>query len=209
MQSTLNALVILAVTTLPETNALSLDSQAEAAVGWGNDWRSGEVMTWETYKYGKFIAKIKGDDKKGTCTSFFTFWKGDSTEDWSYYGWSELDVELVPSDNDGTFSTNIIWSNMSQNHDTLDLSIADPQDDWHTYEMQWTPDYVKWLYDGEIVRSVENDASVEWLHDREQHLMMNFWIPAWENWNRDFDPVEFPWYARYDFVEVWDYVPPE
>jgi len=75
--------------------------------------------------------------------------------------------------------------------------------------MLWTPDYVKWMYDGEIVRSVSNDPSVEWLHDREQHLMMNFWIPAWENWNRDFDPVDFPWYAKYDFVEVWDYVPPE
>jgi hypothetical protein len=126
MQNKLNALAILVAVKLDETNALSLDSQAEAAVEWGNEWRSGEVMTWETYKYGKFIAKIMGDDKKGTCTSFFTFWKGDSTEEWSYYGWSELDVELVPSDRDGTFSTNIIWSNMSQNHDTLDLSIADP-----------------------------------------------------------------------------------
>jgi len=35
-------------------------------------------MTHDTYKYGKFIAKIKGDDMPGTITSFFTFWKGDA-----------------------------------------------------------------------------------------------------------------------------------
>ena len=75
----------------------------------GKEWRSGEVMTHETYKYGKFIAKIKGDDKLGTCTSFFTFWKGDSSESWNRGGWSEIDVEIVPSANSGTFSTNIIW----------------------------------------------------------------------------------------------------
>jgi hypothetical protein len=76
----------------------------------GKEWKSGEVMTYETYKYGKFIAKIKGDDKLGTCTSFFTFWKGDSSERWHMGGWSEIDgVEFVPSDPAGTYSTNIIW----------------------------------------------------------------------------------------------------
>jgi hypothetical protein len=48
MQNKLNGLAILAVVKLDETNALSLDSKAEAAVEWGNEWRSGEVMTWET-----------------------------------------------------------------------------------------------------------------------------------------------------------------
>jgi len=39
--------------------------------------------------------------------------------------------------------------------------------------------------------------------------MMNFWIPNFHDWNVDFQPDEMPWYARYDYVEVWDYVPPE
>jgi beta-glucanase (GH16 family) len=77
-----------------------------------NKWISGEVMTHETYRYGKFVARIRGDDELGTITSLFTFWKGDTSERWSYGGWSELDVELVPSEKDGTYNTNIIWSNM-------------------------------------------------------------------------------------------------
>jgi hypothetical protein len=46
---------------------------------------------------------------------------------------------------------------------------------------------------------------------RPQHLMMNFWVadfPASVNeWAEDFDPAGMPWYARYDFVEYWEYVP--
>jgi len=52
---------------------------------------------------------VKGDDKLGTITSLFTFWKGDSSENWSTRGWSEIDIEIVPSERWGAFYTNIIW----------------------------------------------------------------------------------------------------
>lgn len=39
--------------------------------------------------------------------------------------------------------------------------------------------------------------------------MMNFWLPNFDKWSRGFDPVEMPWYARYDYVEYWEYVPPQ
>ena len=36
-------------------------------------------------------------------------------------------------------------------------------------------------------------------------LMMNFWTPCWSPWNDYFDDAAMPWYAKYDFVEVYDY----
>jgi len=40
--------------------------------------------------------------------------------------------------------------------------------------------------------------------------MMNFWIPyGIADWSDHFDDFGMPWYARYDFVEFWEYVPPE
>jgi beta-glucanase (GH16 family) len=30
---------------------------------------------------------------------------------------------------------------------------TNPKDDWHDYELHWTPDYVRWFYDGIMVRS--------------------------------------------------------
>ena len=79
--------------------AILLVSLAEA------NYRSGEVRTLETFKYGRFSTRMQGADKKGTVTSFFTYWDG---PDWTRHGWNELDVELVPSMTD-SMSTNIIW----------------------------------------------------------------------------------------------------
>jgi len=53
---------------------------------------------------------MKGDDKLGTCTSFFTFWKPTEDDPWDTAKWSEIDIELVPSAYYGTYSTNIIWA---------------------------------------------------------------------------------------------------
>ena len=36
---------------------------------------------------------------------------------------------------------------------------------------------------------------------------MNFWVPGFSDWNEGFDPIDMPWYARYDWVEFWEYVP--
>lgn len=36
---------------------------------------------------------------------------------------------------------------------------------------------------------------------------MNFWVPRFSDWNEGFDPTDMPWYARYDWVEFWEYVP--
>jgi len=79
----------------------------------GKAYKSGEVRTHEAFKYGKFITRLQAANEPGTVTSFFTFWKGAETgssdEEWSKAGWSEIDMELVPSAHHGTFSTNIIY----------------------------------------------------------------------------------------------------
>ena len=66
-------------------------------------------MTHETFTYGKFIAKMKTDDKRGTCSSFFTFWKGTDEEPWHTGGWSQITLDLAPSEPQGTYNASITW----------------------------------------------------------------------------------------------------
>jgi len=63
-------------------------------------------------------------------------------------------------------------------------SVANPRDDWATYEFQWTPDYVSWMYNGEEIRKswASDDPAVGWMRQRDQTLMMNFWIPNFNAW---------------------------
>lgn len=34
---------------------------------------------------------------------------------------------------------------------------------------------------------------------------MNFWTPTFHSWGKGFDPADMPWYALYDYVEVFTY----
>ena len=40
------------------------------------NYLSGEIKTTETFKYGRFITRMKSEDRNGTVASFFTYWTG-------------------------------------------------------------------------------------------------------------------------------------
>ena len=44
------------------------------------NFRSGSVSTYEKFKYGKFVTRMKAPDRKGTVASFFTYWDGPNFE---------------------------------------------------------------------------------------------------------------------------------
>ena len=167
------------------------------------NFKSGSVSTYEKFTYGKFITRMKAPDRKGTVSSFFTYWDGPG-----FYqgGWNELDVEIVPSVESNPFSMNIIYGdghNKLESHDYA--HDFQPSTDWHTYEMSWTPDYISWAIDGMEIRHVpHNDSSVAFMN-KAQSLRMNFWTPTFHSWGDGFDPVDMPWYVLYDYVEVFTY----
>ena len=94
------------------------------------NFKSGSVSTYEKFEYGKFVARMKAPDQKGTVSSFFTYWDGPG-----FYagGWNELDIEIVPSV-ERPFSTNVIYGNGHSKQEVHDYAAEfNPHDDWHTY----------------------------------------------------------------------------
>ena len=171
-------------------------SLAIAGIAQAN-YLSGEVRSQEWFKYGKFVAKMQNPDKMGTVQSFFTY----TAQDWPH-GWNEIDVEVVPSVTENPFSMNIISKDGAQNHNYATGFL--PDSGWFTYSVEWTPDYVSWYINDKLVRKSEGTEDVHFL-EHDTQLMMNFWTPQWSPWNDYFDDAEMPWYAKYDFVEVYDY----
>ena len=161
------------------------------------NYLSGEVRSQEWFHYGKFVAKMQNPMKMGTVQSFFTY----TAQDWPH-GWNEIDVEIVPSVVENPFSMNIIWKDGQQEHNYA--TGFHPGADWFTYTVEWTPDSVSWYVNDKLVRKSEGQEDVHFLNMPTQ-LMMNFWTPCWSPWNDYFDDVAMPWYAKYDFVEVYDY----
>ena len=167
------------------------------------DYRSGSVSTYEKFRYGKFVTRMKAPDRKGTVSSFFTYWDGPNFD---HNEWNELDMEIVPSVEENPYSMNIIYGdgvNKVESHDYAHR--FDPHDDWHVYEMEWTPHYISWSVDGKEMRHVEmEDPAVHHL-DKAQSLRMNFWTPTFHSWGAGFNPIDMPWYVLYDYVEVFTY----
>ena len=71
--------------------------------------------------------------------------------------------------------------------------------------MQWSPDYVRWLVDGKEIRiTTKWDRAIKYL-DQPQVLMMNLWLPNYEDWSAGFTEDKMPWEAEYDYVETYVY----
>ena len=168
-------------------------------------FKSGSVSTYEHFKYGKFVTRMKSPDKKGTVSSFFTYFDGPHTSDADF---NELDIEIVPSVSHNPLSLNMIYGDVDSYEKVESHEYAhafNPHTDWHTYTMEWTPEYVSWAIDGHEVRHATlADHAVSHM-DQPQSLRMNFWTPTFDSWGHGLESEDMPWYVLYDFVEVHVY----
>ena len=168
------------------------------------NFKSGSVSTYEKFNYGKFVTRMKAPDRKGTVASFFTYWDGPG-----FYpgGWNEIDVEIVPSVEGNPLSTNVIYGdghNKLEDHDYA--HNFDPHDEWHTYEVEHTPEYISFSIDGQEVRHLaKNSAEAVHFVNKAQSLRMNFWTPTFHAWGAEFTGEDMPWYLLFDYVEAYKY----
>ena len=173
------------------------------------NYLSGELKTTETFQYGRFVTRMKSENREGTVASFFTYWTG---PDWSVGQWNEIDVEIVPSVKKSLgaspFSTNLIYGS-GYDYNLQEQSYQSYSEDFsqfHTYEIEWTPEYVSWKVDGILSRkTLATDSAGVRFMNKSQVLMMNFWTPCWSPWGDRLDDLTMPWYVQYDYVEVHSY----
>ena len=111
---------------------------------------------------------MKACTKRGTVSTFFTYWEGPG---WSKWGWNEIDIEIVPSMSEPV-STNIISQN--QTMDQHYVEDFKPWSTWNDYVIEWKPDYIAWEINGVQVRKVENTKDVHF-ENNAQNVFANFW----------------------------------
>ena len=118
------------------------------------NFKSGSVSSRDKFTYGKFVTRMKTPDRKGTVASFYTNWDGPG-----FYpgGWNEIDLNIVPSE-ENPLSTNAIYgdghSKIEDHSYTVGPSIGS---DWHTYTIEWTPSNIKFSMDGNEIRNLNTD----------------------------------------------------
>lgn len=108
------------------------------------------------------------------------------------------------------------------------MSGEDTFSDWHTYEIDWTPDQVQWIIDGEVMRTLKKSDT--WNEEKSRYqfpqsparLQMSIWpagLPSaaqgtidWAggviDWNSEDIQQEGYYYATVGQIDVECYQPP-
>ncbi|RFU75310.1 cell wall glucanase utr2 [Trichoderma arundinaceum] len=104
----------------------------------------GTVLASTEYMwYGNVKAKFKTSRGKGVVTAFILL---SDVKD-------EIDYEFVGVDL-GTAQTNWYFQGIPDYHNSGNITLSDTFNNYHTYEINWTPDMIQWLVDGQVGRTV-------------------------------------------------------
>ena len=194
---------------------LILGLLAVAAVS-AKDYSGAELYTSETWMYGKFEARMKMAAGSGTVSSMFLYHND------SYLGgnepWVEVDIEILGK-NPNSFQSNIITGFgpgngqpdrkvTSEDHHAISPAS---NESFHTYGMEWTPDYVAWTLDGKVVRKTVkgqgDNNQVQDLGKKEQGLRFNLWSHEDAGWVGAWNDNILPVYQFINWVKVYKYTP--
>jgi len=177
------------------------------------DYSGAELYSKETWMYGKFEARMQMAAGSGTVSSMFLYHND------SYLGapepWVEIDIEILGK-NPNSFQSNIITGYgpgentkiKSEKHHSINPAS---NVSFHTYGIEWTPDYVAWTLDGQVVRKTikgqGDNNQVQDLGKKPQGLRFNLWSHEDAGWVGAWNDNILPVYQFINWVKVYEYTP--
>ncbi|SPO03099.1 related to cell wall protein UTR2 [Cephalotrichum gorgonifer] len=132
----------------------------------------GTVMASTSYMwYGRVKAKLKTARGRGVVTAFILY---SDVKD-------EIDYEFVGVDLE-TAQTNYYFQGIPLYDQGGNITIdSDSYDNWHEYEINWTPDKIEWAVDGKVGRTKKRS----------------------DTWNETFNQWDFPQTPSRVQLSIW------
>ena len=189
---------------------LSTGIFAATAMAQSKNYSGAELYTNETQMYGKYEARMMMATGSGLVSSMFLYHND------SYMGgaepWVEVDIEILGKAPQ-KFQSNIITGSAEKKVTSEKIHSLPTAANaaYHTYGMEWTPDYVAWFIDGELVRKAKRDSSdskgqVQALV-RPQDLRFNLWSSEDAGWVGAWNDAILPVHQFINWVKVYKYTP--
>ena len=157
--------------------------------------------------YGRFEIMAKLPRGKGTWPAIWML-----STDWTYGGWpasGEIDImEHVgydPGVVHGTIHTET-YNHSKGTQKEGKISVADAQDKFHLYAIEWTADKIDFYVDEKKYHTVTRSANEDfkgWPFDQRFHLIMN--VAVGGNWGgaQGIDESIWPQRMEVDYVRVY------
>lgn len=163
-------------------------------------YKGAEIFTNDAYLYGRYEIRMRVANASGVLSTFFTYKNGSEVGNTF---WEEIDIEVFGKNNATQWQSNIILGSSRPTIHTEEIHTADTSlaDAYHTYVVEWTPDYVAWFLDGVEVRRITGTSTVTSLTNA-QSLRFNIWSSESAPWVGAWDDSVLP---VYQFVNYIDY----
>ena len=175
----------------------------------GKSFTSTKMVSREKgdWLYGRFEIRAKLPRGKGTWPAIWML-----PTDWKYGGWpasGEIDImEHVgydPGVVHGTIHTEA-YNHIRQTQKEGKITIADAQDAFHVYTVDWFEDKMDFYVDNQLYHTVQRDPKDDfkgWPFDQRFYLILN--IAVGGNWGgaQGVDPAIWPQRMEIDYVRVY------
>jgi hypothetical protein len=179
------------------------------------DFSGAELYTLDEFGYGKYEARMKMAAASGTVSSMFLYQNGSEISDGR--AWVEVDIEVLGK-SPNSFQSNIITGKAGAQVTSEKHHSVSPAADqsFHTYGIEWTPDYVRWTVDGVEVRKTTKgqndsknqiDALKNGKNGVQQGLRFNLWSSESAEWVGQFDESKLPLFQFINWVKAYKYTP--
>jgi len=165
-------------------------------------FKGGEIYSKEKVLYGRFEMRMKMIKGGGMLSTFYTIQH--KTKNKKH--WSEIDIEVLGKKNAQILSTNMFINDTNGEllqtvlEVNLDYSLAD---NFHTYVLEWTPEYVAWFINGKEIRRKTGNFVTHMSIPQEYRF--NAWISSTPAWVGNIDKTAMPAYQYVDWITYSSY----
>ena len=170
----------------------------------GQQYFGGELRTKDSFLYGRFEARLKSAQGDGLVSSFFTY------QDELINGghiWNEIDIEVLGRWSNIVNMNTITPGQSSHLRESL-IKDLNAHSDFNDYAFEWTPNYVAWFINGKEYyrQDLPTHTYIATLR-HPQKIMMNLWVPVYEDWVGKWNEDIIPRFAYYDNVSYYEHTP--
>ena len=166
------------------------------------NYKGAEVYSNQSWKYGKVEMRMRMAKGSGILSTFFTYKNGSEV---SGAFWEEVDIEVFGKNNAESFQSNIITNNPKKTSEEVHTPGYSMGDAYHTYTLEWTPNYVAWFIDGVLMRKTIGGQVSELTNT--ESFRFNLWAANLTNWVGAFDVNALPAYQFVNWVKYSTYTP--
>jgi hypothetical protein len=163
-------------------------------------YKGAEVYSSKTFLHGRVEMRMRMIRGSSLISTFFTYKNGSEL---AGALWEEIDVEALGKNNATTWQSNLITGSPRKTSEKIYTSPSSLADDYHTFQVEWTPDYVAWSFDGTEVRRTEGGQAAQVTNAHS--FRFNAWSSDSVGWAGDIDESALPAYQFVNWIRYYRY----